>query len=95
MGKMRTDTGNQLLKKHLKERNIMIDAKTGMVFDDYTDNEQDETETETAYWTQLCEEHAVHGEASLEEMPGDGCICGVKGCQNPAEYYYNFNEKEN
>ena len=70
----------------------MKDPKTNLVFDDYTEN--DKNFEGATHWTQLCEEHAVHGDLTLEEMPNEGPLCGVKNCKNEALYYYDFNGKE-
>jgi len=65
----------------------MIDKLSGQTFDDYTEN----FEGTHSHWTQLCENHAVHYSPTLQEMPNDGMICGVKGCKKEALYYYDFN----
>jgi len=66
-----------------------IDPLTGLIFDDYTENE-----VEYSHWTQLCEKHAVHSSPTLQEMATEGSICGVKGCTEKALYYYDFNLKQ-
>jgi len=66
------------------------DTFSGLTFDDYTEN----TECEYSHWTQLCENHAVHSSPTLQEMPNDGPLCGVKGCNKEAVYYYDFNPKQ-
>lgn len=72
---------------------MLTDSKSKLVFDDYTKN--DEGFEGESHWTQLCEEHAIHSDPSLQEMPNEGPICGVEGCQNEAKYYYDFNPEEN
>ncbi len=67
-----------------------VDILTGLVIDDYSDN-IDHTPT---LWTQLCENHAVHDSIHLHEIPTEGLICGVKGCNEEAHYYYDFNAKQ-
>lgn len=72
---------------------VLIDKDTGLIFDDYTENEE-EYKNEFKYWTQLCEKHAVHGSPQCNDAGGTGFICGVKGCDEEADYNYDFNPKE-
>lgn len=71
----------------------MKDPKTGLIFDDQTENDP-KCECDCTHWTQLCEDHAVHSDPSLQEMPNEGPLCGVKGCKNEALYYYDFDGEE-
>ena len=61
--------------------------KTAMFDDIVTD--------ENGIWTQVCEEckqmHSKFGQ--LEEVPIDGIICGVNGCDKEARYYLAIYEK--
>jgi hypothetical protein len=70
-----------------KRREKMRDPKTGMEFDDQTKNDPECSHT---HWTQLCENHAVDN----NDMCGDGCLCGIKGCNNKATHYYDFDGVE-
>lgn len=67
---------------------ILKDSKSSLKFDDYTEN--DEGFKGESPWTQLCEEHAIHSNPSLQEMPAEGFICGVEECDKEAKYYYDF-----
>jgi len=69
------------------------DGESGLVLDDYTAYNDPEFER-AKYWTQLCEDHAVHSSPSLQEMANDGMICGVEGCDNEAVYYYDIFKTE-
>ena len=55
----------------------------------------DTVEDEYGKWTQVCEEHSrTLPKHRLDEVPIEGLICGVKGCQKEAIYYYTIREKE-
>lgn len=66
---------------------MIKDPETNLIFDDYCENTDPDTKK---HWTQLCEEHAVHSSPTLQEIPGEGYICGVEGCSDVAVYYYDF-----
>ena len=48
-------------------------------------------------WTQVCEECAKTYSklGRLEDIPVDGLICGVTGCDKEAQYYLTIYEIEN
>jgi len=54
----------------------------------------DIVEEGTNKWTELCEEHMNQaidenlGNASDNAL--DGMICGCKGCEKEADYYFDF-----
>ena len=51
----------------------------------------DIVEEETGDWTQVCIAHSKEAEqdGNLDECDGE-CICGVEGCEEPAEYYLDL-----
>jgi hypothetical protein len=73
---------------------IAIDKETGTLFDDYTLQSIEEFDTDT--WTQVCDkcakEHCLL-DSYLETGAGHG-ICGVLGCNNESDHYYDFNREE-
>ena len=71
----------------------MEDKDTGLIFDDYAENESKD-QCKHPCWTYLCEDHAVHSSPTLQETAIDGCVCGVEGCEHEAIYYYDFTPKE-
>lgn len=80
------------LKEQEESDAAMIkDSETGAVFDDYTAQSADE-DYDTTHWTQVCEECARKHkllDAYLDLNTGNG-ICGVHGCANDADHYYDF-----
>ena len=70
---------------------MIKDSNSKLTFDDFTENEPS---CEKSHWSQLCEDHAVHSDQTLQEMPNEGPLCGVEGCSKEALYYYDF-YKEN
>lgn len=63
-----------------------------IIFDDYTDN----TEEYNSYWTEMCPCCHNKYRGILGSRASDGAMgtCSVKGCENEANYYVDFNEKE-
>jgi len=59
----------------------------GVEFDDYTEGDD-------GVWSQICEDHYFEmvskGYNKMTESPGDTDICGVKGCDETAKYYIDF-----
>lgn len=72
----------------------MTYSKNGqsIVFDDFCDN----TSEFNSYWINMCP-HCFEKYKSIlngkEDSAGMG-ICSIKGCNNPAEYYIDFNKDE-
>lgn len=66
-----------------------------LILDDWVDDKKANGEEGGGYWTQLCVEHAhlVKDFGLSDKYEGHG-ICGVKGCQKEADYYYDFTEKD-
>lgn len=62
----------------------------GVEFDDWTEGDYGDDD-----WSQVCQEHSEKWGGTetvsgiLHECPGEP-ICGVKGCDNIAEYYIDF-----
>lgn len=55
----------------------------------------DTVEDEHGKWTQVCKEHSqILSKDRLDEVPIEGLICGVEGCQKEAEYYYIIEERK-
>jgi len=75
---------------------ILIDKETGCKFDDfveYSENEIENCEYDTNAWTQVCHECAkkYHLLDSYLDIGSGSGICGVVGCKNESEHYYDFN----
>jgi hypothetical protein len=68
---------------------IEIDVRTNVAFDDSTINDDD---PDYDYWTQVCQDCATAHNIPVVDNSGSG-ICGVVGCNNEANYYYDFNAK--
>lgn len=77
---------------------LAIDKETGTCFDDWTNEYGGDLENPSEFdcdsWTQVCDScakkfHLLDSYLSIGEAP-DGTICGVKGCNNLAEHYYDF-----
>ena len=71
----------------------------GIVFDDYTYNDEDWVkEGGPIAWAYMCRECANRlsedDKRSLDDAVPDGATCGVKGCENEAEYYFDLYEKD-
>ena len=70
---------------------MITDRATGMALNDFVEGDED---CDTEYWTQVCSGCAEkHGLKQLSECVGDGFVCGVQGCKNEADYYYDFGDK--
>ncbi len=74
--------------------------ETGAIFDDWVKRnvhgDPEEEHWDTTHWTQVCDGctrslHLLDSYLSLNEGHG---ICGVKGCENEADHYYDFNPEE-
>lgn len=67
-------------------------AKKKIVFDDYQDN----TEEFQSYWAEMCSKCHNKYKSILGQRASIGAIgiCSVKGCENEANYYVDFDEKE-
>jgi len=64
----------------------MIKEYNDIVFDDYS--------TDSGEWSQVCEKHAkCFDKGILSECAGTP-VCGVKGCNNTAEFYIDFPAEE-
>lgn len=78
------------MSKNLKDKN------TNCKFDDYVEySEQEAEEYGTDAWTQVCDECSKkHNllDSYLDTGSGNG-ICGVVGCQNESDHYYDFEIK--
>ena len=64
-----------------------------IVFDDWVDNRAEYG----SYWTNMCPHcHHQHRAILGKRASDDGAIgiCSVKGCENEAKYYVDFDEKE-
>jgi len=66
--------------------------QSNMGFDDVVSDNNGESA-----WTQVCEKHSKPVEreykGALEGLCSE-CICGVKGCDTQAEYYFTFYTQE-
>lgn len=68
----------------MKKQKIYTEDEVSKKFDDYV-VERDLCNI----WAPVCEECSkIYGVS--EEIPIEGNICGVKGCNNPAKYYVDF-----
>ena len=64
-----------------------------IVFDDYVDN----TEEYDSYYVEMCEDCLNKHKDILGNRVDDGGACGicsVKGCNNVADYYVDFDKNE-
>ena len=69
---------------------LVKDKETEAVFDDWVEQEYKDSDTDA--WTQVCDSCAKKHhllDSYLETGAGQG-ICGVKGCSNEADHYYDF-----
>jgi hypothetical protein len=69
------------------------DVETGTIFDDYVYQDKGD-EYDTDAWTQVCEScaqkhHLLDSYLEIGAAPA-GTTCGVLGCHNEAEHYYDF-----
>ena len=77
------------------ENEVQVEGST-LIFDDviYDKDINSELPTdEQGRWTQLCTGHADHLEKEqCQGLISDGGqgICGVKGCSEESNYYYDF-----
>lgn len=71
---------------------LIYTAKRGkqIVFDDFEDN----TEEYQSYWVEMCPHCHNKYKGILGKRASHGAIgtCSVKGCENEAEYYVDFEE---
>jgi predicted sulfurtransferase len=76
--------------------NMIYTSKKGkiIVFDDYADN----TEEYNSYWVEMCPHCHNKYKGILKNKTDDGgtaCgTCSVKGCENEANYYVDFDKSE-
>lgn len=75
-------------------RDMIYTSKCGkqIVFDDYVDN----TFEYNSYWVGMCK-HCHDKYKSILDNRVDNCgsgCCSVKGCENEADYYVDFNMNE-
>lgn len=57
-------------------------------FDDYTDDEDN-------VWSQICNDCKQQLDFDYAKLSDGGSgICGVKGCNNEADYYIDFKENQ-
>jgi hypothetical protein len=68
------------------------DKVSGLIFDDWTPQEQGQN-YDTDTWTQVCTKCANKHKLKNLDDAGQG-ICGVEGCENESDYYYDFNREE-
>ena len=62
------------------------------MFDDYTEKDMSEFAHRFRYWTQVCKDCKKKLQLNRSGVAPNGSgICGVKGCSNEADYYYDFN----
>lgn len=80
---------------------LIKDADSSAIFDDWTednyDKEFDDDEHTTPYWTQVCElcAHKHHLiDSCLSSCSTGELTCGVQGCKNEADFYYDFDGEE-
>lgn len=73
---------------------IAIDKITGTLFDDFVKQDNEGYTKDT--WTQVCnkcaKEHRLPSKG-LDKGYGSG-ICGVLGCNEESDHYYDFNRLE-
>lgn len=75
---------------------MLYSSKRGkiIVFDDYVDN----TEEFNSYWVEMCPRCHNKYKGILGMRADDGGTargtCSVKGCDNEANYYVDFDKKE-
>ena len=72
---------------------MVFTAKNGVqiVFDDYADD----TAEYQSYWAGMCPQCQNKYKSILDRTSiGAVGICSVKGCQNEAEYYVDFEKKD-
>ena len=76
--------------------NMIYISKKGkqIVFDDYVDN----TEEYGSYWVEMCPYCHNKYRSILGNRADDGGTaqgtCSVKGCENKADYYVDFDKNE-
>ena len=77
-------------------KNMIYTSKRGrkVIFDDYEDN----TKEFNSYWVEMCPHcHRKYTKILKGKFDDGGTACGicsVKGCENDAEYYADFNMDE-
>lgn len=72
------------------------DSDSDGVFDDYAINNMLPGDYGMWHWTHICKKCVKDlclTDFYLRDLPIE-LICGVKGCNNKAYYYYDFNGKE-
>jgi len=81
--------------KIAREQSTIVDAVSGVTFDDFATSGMNPTELENhSFWTQVCDYHAKKfGIHILWPNEGQG-ICGVSGCENESDHYYDFDTAE-
>ena len=73
----------------------MKDKNSTAEFDDYVKQDHDGHEYDETHWTQVCDTCAKKHhllDSFLSVGGGGGLICGVLGCNNEADHYYDFTE---
>lgn len=75
---------------------IAVDKETGTRFDDWVYNDKGE-DYDTDTWSQVCDKcakkfHLLDSYLAEGEAP-EGTICGIEGCNNEADHYYDFNRE--
>jgi len=77
---------------------IATDKETGTRFDDWVDNESNAFDIFMDSWSQVCDkcakEHHLLDTYIEIGAACPGTTCGVEGCQNEAEHYYDFDRVE-
>lgn len=76
-------------------KDMVYTSKRGkqIVFDDYEDN----VEEYNSYWVYMCPHCHNKYKGILGNRVDNGCgggICSVKGCENEADYYVDFDMNE-
>jgi len=77
-----------LLRQKLYYAGIIRDNKTGIIFDDFTFNEDLDC---SPWWTQICDKCASRLDKKYLNNDGSG-ICGVSGCNNESNHYFDADE---
>ena len=63
----------------------------GVILDDWVEN----NDPDLSYgWSQVCDEHLLDFPDTMHDCNSGSGICGVKGCQNEADHYIDFDEDD-
>lgn len=81
--------------KKAREQSTIVDVASGVTFDDFATSGMNSTDLENhAFWTQVCDYHAKKFSLHIPYPDEGQGICGVPGCENESDHYYDFDTTE-